>query len=165
MLWTPGTPRIALCDPHNERKLLTQYLPICDPGYPKYDPSEVKILKTLIQGSNRNRRLGWVPQLTMRWEIYLDQIQASLTEGATVGAWGFVMGPLDGQMPTMADLLNLLSAPPGGLKVSPGPSAGGFIAEDWTVKAIGVNQLGLATGLEIEFVGRNIQQTPALWGF
>lgn len=162
MYQAPGTPRIRLLNVAGTPVL---YLPMPNKGLPTMEWVEKGQIKELFDGSEANRRLGWIPQLTLRWSVYLDQIQASFTEGVTPGAWGLVIGTANGQMPSMADLLTILSGAPGSISISPGPSAGGFVAQSWKIKPIGVNPLGQADGVEIVFRGGAIQSSMALGGF
>lgn len=164
MYLLPGTPRLAVLNPDGS-KAKSLWLPMPDKGLPKIEWEQRKVATDLFDGGKAIRRLGFLPKLTLHWAIYLDQIQASFQEGVTVGAWGQVIGANDGQMPSMNDLLLILSAAPGSISVSPGPSAGGFIAQDWDIKAIGTNPLGQAEGVEIAFEGGTVMSTMVLEAF
>ena len=150
MFQKPGTPRIKLLAVSGTPVL---YLPIPDKGQPQIEWVEKGQVKELIDGSEVNRRLGWIPQLTLRWAIYVDQIDATFVEGVTGGAFGYIIGNDDGQMPSMTGLLNILSAKPGNLSVSPGPTAGWFTPQSWKINPIGLNPLGQAEGVEVVFRG------------
>jgi hypothetical protein len=166
-LFAPGIARLAtlaVVDTPSS-KTATCYLPMPDRGYPTLEWIEVGYKTDLINGSKSNRRLGWIPQLTFKWAIYVDQIQASLAEGVTTGAWGYIIGPGNGQMLSLNDLMTALSAAPAMIEISPGLTAGGFCPQSWTIKAIGTNPLGQAEGLEIVFQGTDIQSSMALGAF
>lgn len=169
----PGLPRIALLNTSGV-KLKTLFLPMPDKGLPKVRWNEKGQVKDLIDGSEANRRLGWIPEVTFRWSVYVDQISASFTDGSTMGAWGLAVGPNNGQMASMNDLLVLLSNAPGLIAISPGPGlpgapfiAGGvgFVAQSWTISEIGANPLGQAEGVSITFRGGAIQSSMVLGAF
>ena len=161
MYQQPGTPRIALLNTDGT-KAKTLYLPMPDRGMPTTEWVEKGQVEELVDGGEANRRLGYLPQLVLQWSIYVDQISASLP---LVGAWGHLIGSADGQMPSMQDLLDLLDNDPGTLKVSPGPTAGGFIVESCKIKPIKVNKLGQAEGVEITLRGGTIMAHKTLGAF
>ena len=163
-LFVPGIPRLAVLNSSGV-KLSTFYLPMPDKGLPEVEWVEKGILTPLPGGGESLRRFGWIPQLTFRWSIYLDRVTASFTEGVTAGAWGITIGPNNGNMPSISDLMVILSNGPGLLSVSPGPSAGGFVAQSWKIKPIKTNPLGQAEGLEITFRGGTPQSSMVLGAF
>ncbi len=130
-------------------------LPMPDPGYPTLEWVEKAFKTDLVDGSESLRRLGWIPVLTLKWSAYDDRN----TEGWTLG------GPGVGNRPSYLDLMALLDNAPGGISVSPGPTAGGFIAQSWTVNATGILPNGFAKDLQITFRGGAICSTKTLGAF
>jgi hypothetical protein len=166
-LFAPGLARIATLAVEDtpSSKTATLYLPMCDKGYPTLKWLEQEDNDVLIDRSRMTRRYGYIPELTFRWSIYVDQISASFVEGVTRGAWGHIIGPGDGQMPSITDLMAILSLPPGMIEISPGPTAGGFCPQSWPIEPIGHNAIGLVEGLEIVFQGGDIQPSMLLGAF
>ena len=152
-LFTPGTPRIALLNGAGT-KLKTLYLPPPDTGPGLgLEWIEKAFDANLIDGSESCRRLGWIPQLVLKWANYNDVLQ--------MGNRPF--GNADGNVADINALLALLDTAPGLLKVSPGPSAGGFVVNKTTVSPMGVvSSLGIATGLQITLRGKTICSTKTL---
>jgi len=155
-LFAPGTPRIALTD-GNGNKVKTLYLPVPDrTGGLTLEWVEKAFYTDLIDGSESCRRLGWIPQLVLKYAAYNDLLN---TTGRTLGG-------NDGNLADINALLSLLDAAPGLLKVSPGPSAGGFVVMKTTVSALGVAGVqGIATGLQITLRGGSICATKTLGAF
>ena len=149
--FAPGTPRI---------RLLTivggpiVYLPMPDAGYPTVEWDEKSFKTDLIDGSESLRRLGWIPVLTMRWAAYDDRED----EGRPIGR-------ANGNRPSIVDLMSILDSVPGTISVSPGPSAGGFIAQSWSMNGIGVHPGGFAKNVEVTFRGGAICATKVLGAF
>jgi len=109
----------------------------------------------LYDGSEVWRQLGWIPVIVMRWSAYDDR-----------PGEGYTLGIADGQRPAITDLLNILSYAPGMFSVSPGPAAGGFVAQSWKESAIGViGNAGYAKGLEVTFRGGAICANKTLGTF
>jgi hypothetical protein len=162
-LFVPGIPRLGILT--SGVRTSTLYLPMPDKGLPEVEWIDQKQVVKLWDGSFATRRLGFVPRLTFRWSVYVDQITASFTDGFTEGAWGITIGSSNGQMPSILDLLLVLSATPGTISVSPGPSAGGFAAQDWDIKPIKSSPTGHAVGLEIAFTGGQSQASMVLGSF
>ena len=152
-LFTPGTPRIALLN-GSGTKLKTLYLPPPDKGPGLgLEWVEKAFDANLIDGSESCRRLGWIPQLVLKWGAYNDVLQ-------TVNR---AFGSADGNVADILSLLALLDTAPGLLKVSPGPSAGGFVVNKTTISPMGVaGSQGIATGLQITLRGGAICSTKTL---
>jgi hypothetical protein len=155
-LFTPGNPRIALLDGAGN-KLKTLYLPAPDKtGGVTLEWIEKAFYTDLVDGSEATRRLGWIPQMVMKWNAYNDLLPTS----------GRAIGAADGNVATMVALLALLDAPPGFLSASPGPSAGGFVVQRVKVAPIGIaGAQGVATGVEITLRGGAICATKTLGAF
>lgn len=100
-----GKIRLALVDAGGVKQK-TLILPTPDKGTPELEWIEKVSTKELIDGSERTRLLGFLPQLTLTWKVY-DDSQAT--------------GTGDGQTPTLEALLGILSGATGTLRVSPGP--------------------------------------------
>jgi hypothetical protein len=150
----PGTPRLALLDAGGNT-LKTLFLPAPDKGVPTVEWVEKGFNAELIDGGESNRRLGWLPQITMSWSVYND------TDGL-----GHTIGNADQNLASISALLDLLDTPPGLLKVSPGPSTGGFVVNKVTVQPIGIVGLaGFAAGLKVTFRGGTIQPSLTLGAF
>lgn len=161
MIFLPGTPRLAICawdgiggDP--VASAVTLYLPMPDNGMPTVEWIEKGYKTDLVTGSESNRLLGYIPELTMRWSAFDDRP----TEG-------FTIGQANGNRPAITDLLYLISRyvpgiPNNGyLAVSPGPAAGGFIVMSTKRSPIGVvGQQGFAKGVQVTFRGGWVQTPP-----
>jgi len=154
MFFKPGTPRIALLDA-GQNKLLTLFLPPPEKGSPTLEWIEKATYTELIDGSESCRRYGWIPELKLKWTYYNDLDGRGLTIGAA-----------DGNLADINSLLALLDNPPGFLKASPGPTAGGFIVQRVTISAIGATTaLGIPTGLEITLRGGTVYSSKVLGAF
>jgi len=150
----PGTPRIALLDA-TQLKLKTLFLPAPDKGSPKLEWIEKGINSDLVDGSESNRRLGFIPELTLSWEVYND------TDGQ-----GHAIGGNDQCLADIASFLAIMDAPPGYISISPGPSAGGFVVNKTTIRPIGIiGMAGFAAGLEVTFRGGTILPSKLLGAF
>ena len=150
----PGTPRIALLDA-GQNKLKTLFLPAPDKGVPKLEWIEKGINSELVDGSESNRRLGFLPELTITWAVYNDQ-----------DGQGHAIGGNDQNLADIASFMAIMDAPPGFTSISPGPSAGGFVVNKTTIRPIGIIGLaGFAAGLEVTFRGGMIYPTKILGAF
>lgn len=156
MLLVPGTPRIKVLNTDLLTLLKTVYLPAPNSGDGiSLEWAEKSYRNDLVDGSERTRRLGYIPVLTLKWKIYND----SPGQGYTIGA-------ADGNMLGIADLLAILSLDPGRLKVSPGPLAGGFQVDSVKVGSMGILGLqGFAAGVSVTFRGRTVQADQSLGVF
>lgn len=105
----------------------------------------------LMSGAERTRKYGYIPVLTIKYDLYFPAHFPQYAAGVT-----------DGKMPVFDDLLILLSKPTGTLKISPGLSNVGWINVD-SVQVKGISLAGIfPSGLEIVFRGRDILSTMAL---
>lgn len=155
-LFAPGTPRIALLD-GSGNKLKTLYLPAPDKSSGvTLEWAEKSYDTDLLDGSESCRRLGWIPELVIKYGAYNDLLNTT----------GRPIGGLDGNLADINSLLSLLDTAPGLLKVSPGPLAGGFVVNKTTVSAMGVaGGQGTVTGLQITLRGGAICATKTLGAF
>lgn len=144
MLLQPGPLRLALLDA-NGAKLKTLYLPTPDMGGLEIDWDEKSHTWELDTGDELTRKLGYLPVLTCKWSGYNE---------APGGR--YPLGTLNGQRPSLEDLLVLLSEPTGRLRVSPGLASGGFTVNRVTVKPIG-RRGAIYTGLQVVFRGRYVR--------
>jgi hypothetical protein len=152
MIFAPGTPRIGLLT--GGVRTATLWLPMPDAGFPTLAWIEKGQVRTLYDGSEAWRQLGWVPELVLKWAFYDDRA----TEG-------FSLGLADGDRPALTDLLSVLSGAPASFSISPGPSAGGFTVQSWKVNPIGVAPGGYAKGLQVTCRGGAIQSSQTLGTF
>lgn len=153
-LFVPGTPRIALLD-SNGNKLRTLYLPPPDrTGGIGLQWVEKAFDANLIDGSESCRRLGWLPQLKLKWSTYNDVLQ---TQARPIGG-------NDGDLADINSLLALLDSPVGTIKVSPGPSAGGFVVNKTTISEMSVDG-PVTTDLTITLRGGAICASKVLGAF
>lgn len=155
-LFYPGTPRIALLNADLTLNK-TCYLPP-----PSNDEGvgltweEKNQVKTVIDGSERCWRLGWIPELTLSWKYYDDFSKR----------WPHPVGNADGNLLDINSLLALLATPPGLLKISPGPSAGGFLVQSHKVAELRIaTDMGITAGLRITFRGGKICSSMILESF
>ena len=145
-----GTPRLALIGGNS------YFLPPPDKGSLTLEWVEKAIDSNLVDGSESCRRLGWLPQLTMSWATYNDFLN---TTGKTIGS-------ANGNLLDFASLLAVLDNAPGTLKVSPGPSAGGFVINKTTISPVSVaGNPGITTGLKLTFRGGAICASKTLGAF
>lgn len=150
-IFLPGSPRIKLLLSVGAPVV---YLPMPDPGYPTIEWAEKSFKTDLINGSESCRRLGYIPQITLKWGAYDDRT----TEGVTLGI-------ANGNRASFTDLMSILDSAPGTISISPGPSAGGFVAQSWTVSGAGVLPGGYAKDLSITLRGGTICPTKVLGSF
>lgn len=156
-LFLPGRPRIKVFSSAAQTTLQkTLYLPAPNAGDGiQLEFVEKSFRNDLVDGSERTRRLGFLPVLTLKWKVYDDN-----------PAQGFTIGQADGNLLGMTDLLAILSLDAARLRVSPGPSAGGFQVD--SVKTAGMGILGLqgfGAGVSVTFRGRTIQADQSLGTF
>lgn len=150
MILQPGPIRLATLDAGGN-KTKTLWLPTPAKGSPALEWERKSTVWTLVDGSERQRLLGFLPVLTVRWQIYDD----------TAGN-GYTIGTADGNRPSLDQLLVLLSAASGGLKVSPGRTAGGLVVGALSVKPVVLAGAGFAQGLEVTFRGRDVRPDMTL---
>lgn len=156
-LFLPGTPRLKVYSAADLVTLQkTLYLPPPNVGDGVLlDFAEKSFHKELVDGSERHRRLGYVPQLTLKWKVYNDSADQ-----------GFTIGQADGNMLGITDLLAILSLSADRIKVSPGPAAGGFQCSRISVSSLGIlGRAGFGSGVSVTFRGRNVQADQALGTF
>lgn len=155
-LFAPGMPRIALLDA-NGNKLKTLYLP--PPPKNKgvtLEWVEKAFYTDLIDGSESCRRLGWIPQIVLKYQAYNDILPL----------YGIPIGGNDGNLADITSLMSLLDSAPGTLKASPGPSAGGFVVNRVNVSAMGVaGSQGTVTDLTLTLRGGSIYSAKTLGAF
>lgn len=156
-LIVPGTPRLKVYAANDLVTLQkTLYLPAPSAG----DGVGLEFVqkafrKELVDGSERSRRLGYLPVLTLKWKVYNDNADQ-----------GFTIGQADGNMLGIADLLAITSLDADRIKVSPGPAAGGFQCSQITVSGLGIiGRSGFASGVQVTFRGRNVQADQSLGTF
>jgi len=150
-LWSVGCPRIALLDGLGT-KIKTLSLPAPDRADGVTLEWVEKAYDTdLIDGSESCRRLGFIPVLTLKYAAYNDLIRTS----------ALTIGGLDGNMADILSLLSILDTAPGYLKVSPGPTSGGFVVNKTVVAAMGISG-PVTTGLQIVLRGGGICPTKVL---
>ena len=152
MLLQTGVIRLALLN-SDGTKIKTLILPPPAPDGLSLEFIKKATTKDLVDGGDRTRVRGYLPVLTCKWPAYDDRT-----------GQGVAIGTADGQRPTLEDLLWYLSQPTGKIKVSSGPTGGGFV-----VDAIDVHPLGkkgpFYTGLQVVFRGRNPLSTMTLGAF
>lgn len=131
---------------------LTKTLILPAPGKDgiELDWEEVATTVSLVDGGRRTRRIGYLPVLLVRWPVYDDEARPGVT-----------IGTGDGQRPSLPDLLGILSATTGRLKISPGMSAGWVLCDQVTTKQIG-KRANYYTGLQATFYGRDPRTTKSL---
>ena len=151
-LFAPGTPRLKLISSG-----LTLYLPPPDKGQGvTLEWVEKAFNADLIDGSESCRRLGWIPQVTLKYGAYNDVLRTC----------GLTIGGANGNLADINSLLALLDTAPGLLRFSPGPAAGGFVVNRVTVGAMGIaGAQGIATGLSITLRGGVIYSAKILGAF
>ena len=110
--WGTGLPTIKVYSDATQATLQkTLYLPPCDKRGVTLSWRKKFIAQDLVDGSERQRVLGYIPVLNLRWKHFNDTDHRGL---------GF--GQNDGNMLTLADLQEILALTPGRLRVSPGLS-------------------------------------------
>jgi hypothetical protein len=152
--FVPGMPRIRLLNADGTtNKTLWLPPPDRDKGT-LLEFEEEGILKNCI-GARIWLRRGWYPNLTLVWKNYND-----------VAVPGYTVGAADGNVASFTALLAILDAAPGRVKISPGPSAGGFVVNETKISPIGVvGPQGIAQGVEIQLKGGTLLAAKALGTF
>lgn len=129
-----------------------------------YLPSPSKITETwiekginteLINGAESNRRLGFIPEVTITWSIY-DDVNPR---------WGYAIGNANGQQLTFDGLMSWLDGAPGYISFSPGLTAGGFVVNTVKINNYGVMVGGFITDLQITLRSGTIYNTKQLGAF
>jgi hypothetical protein len=115
---------------------------------------EKTTLVTLYDGSEKSRRLGYVPVLTLSWKIY-DDVNA---------IYGKTIGSAATNQLSYAGLLSVLDSVPGFLKVST-DGTNGFTCSSWKLGKVGVITGGFATGVSVTFRGSGIYSSKVLTAF
>jgi hypothetical protein len=147
----PGPIRLAVLSGIGGAKVKTLWLPSPSKQLPELSWEKKAIAKDLVEGSERERKLGYIPILRATWIPYDERPNK-----------GFVIGTLDGQRPLLEDLLVILSMPSGWLKVSAGPgSAYGFVVGRVETGKLPMRGQGLLD-LEVTFRGRDVVSTQSL---
>jgi len=145
MLFNTGTPRLATLDPAGSgAKTASFFLPVPNNDGVKLEWVEKSDTYELIDGSEGIRLFGWIPELTITWDVY---------------------GSASGNQLDYTSLLTVLNTSSGFLKVSPGPDAGGFVVNKSTISAVGNTAGGMATGVDITFRGSAICSSRVLGAF
>ena len=94
---------------------------------------------------------GYLPVLTLKWDVYDDR-----------GGNGVTIGTADGNRPSLLQLLEILSVR-GLLRVSPGPAGtGSFRVESAKPSGIGLAGRNFGRGVSVTFRGKNPLPTMAL---
>lgn len=109
----------------------------------------------LITGGESNRRLGFLPILTLSWSVYDDKN----------ALYGNSIGGLAGQQLDYNSLLSILDTTPGYLWVSPSMSGPGFIVNTAKINRTGIVAGNFATGVSITFKGGTIYPTKTLQAY
>ena len=153
----PGNPRIAQLDPGGSgAKVLTLYLPVPNREQgATLEWVEKSSNEELYDGSECCRRLGWIPEVVLTWDIYDDVNQMS----------PYPLGTTNNCQATYAALMAILDTAPGFLSVSPGAGAGGFVVNSVKVSPIGMVGYGFAAGLSVTLRGGTICSTKTLGAF
>jgi len=109
----PGKPYLQVLDTDGSTVLKTVYLPAPDKGYGELEwIKKTAATWELIDGSQRERVLGYLPSLTLKWKTYPD-----------VKGRGLNLGSANGNLARLTDLAVLLATPSGRLRVCPGPAS------------------------------------------
>lgn len=147
----PGPIRLAVLSGIGGTKVRTLWLPAPDKKQPELSWDKKAITQELVDGSERERKLGYIPILRVAWRPYDDR-----------PGEGYTIGTADGQRPAAEDLLKLLSYPSGWLKVSAGPApAYGFVVGRVEVGKVPLIGRGFYD-LEVTFRGRDVQADQSL---
>ena len=155
MLLTPGPIHLAVIkEDGTTDKTLILPAPDRKDGL-VYEPQEKAITRELVDGSERKRRLGWLPVLRLKYAVYDDRTGE-----------GYTIGTANGNRPSASDLLSLLgSALPGRLKVSLGPvpaspgTVPGFIVGSVKLPPSALVGRAFLGGWTLEFRGRDVMET------
>lgn len=155
VLITPGPIQLAVLNGVGGAKLKTLVLPVPDRKNPELEWVEKKVDKDLVDGSERSRILGYIPSVKIKWSPYDDRTGQGLT-----------IGTADGNRPTLEQLLTILSATPGTLKVGLGSTGtpNGFIVNRVTIDKIVYRGRDFAD-LAVTFRGRDVYATRTLGAF
>lgn len=159
-LLTPGPIRLAvLAGVESSTKTKTLYLPSPAAKSLELEWEAKQIEQELVDGSERTRVLGFIPVLKCKWTPYDDKTTGRTGQGA-------VIGNLDGQRPTLEQLLVILSAAPGTLKVSTGNGASplGFVVGRVSVGGSALRGLDMGE-LSVTFRGRTASADRSLGAF
>jgi hypothetical protein len=155
VLITPGPIRLAVLNSIGGTKLKTLWLPIPDRKSPELEwvPKETNM--DLVDGSERTRRLGFIPVLRVKWSPYDDR-----------AVFGRTIGIAEGNKPSLEQLLPILSMAPGFLKVSLGDGATPY---GFVVGRVDVDKMAYRsstfTDLSVTFRGRDIVADRTLGAF
>ncbi len=155
VLITPGPIQLAVLNGVGGSKLKTLILPVPDRKNPEVEWITKKIDQDLVDGSERTRILGYIPSLKVKWSPYDDRTGQGLT-----------IGTADGNRPSLEQLLTILSATPGTLKVSLGTTGTplGFIVGRADIDKIPYHGRDFAD-LTVTFRGRDVYSTRTLGAF
>lgn len=147
----PGPIRLAVLSGIGGAKVRTLWLPAPAKQNPVLSWEKKAIAQDLVDGSERERKLGYIPILKASWHPYDER-----------AGQGYTIGTADGQRPPLEELLKILSYPSGWLKVSAGPGAAyGFVVgrvETGKVSLLGPGYMDL----EVTFRGRDIMSDQSL---
>lgn len=110
--WGTGLPMIKVYSDATQTTLQrTLYLPPPDKREEVVAWKKESTFQKLVDGSNRERVLGYIPVMTLRWKHFND-----------LNSRGLGLGQADGNMLTLPDLVEVLALAPGRLRVCPGLS-------------------------------------------
>jgi len=166
VLITPGPIRLAVLNTIGGTKLKTLWLPQPDRKSPELEwvPKETNM--DLVDGSERTRRLGFIPVLRVKWSPYDDRAFG-----------GYTVGTADGNRPTLEQLLPILSMASGFLKISLGNGStpyvfqgiGGATPYGFVVGRVDVDKMPYRSStfvdLSVTFRGRDIVADRTLGAF
>lgn len=152
-LFLPGAIPLALLDAGGA-KIKTLYLPAPDRGVPAVEWEKDCYTQKIPGVGERERLLGYLPILTLSWKIYDDLARAGVTIGTAAG-----------NRPSAEQLLQILSAKSGTLKIGAGPGAGGFVVGSVKTSAVNLAGPGFASGLTLTIRGRDLRPDMTLGSF
>lgn len=147
----PGPPRLALLNPD-----LSVLKTLALPPPKKGDGIALEFVhkgvdRELEDYSESGFTAGYLPVLTLKWDVYDER-----------PGRGFTIGTADGNRPSLLQLLDLMSVR-GLLRVSPGPAGTGcFRVESARAGGIGLAGPGFGRNLSITFRGKELLPTMAL---
>lgn len=151
----PGTPRIAvLSSDGSYSKVLYLPAPDRDSGM-TLEWVEKSVTTEILYGNEVCRRYGWIPELVLTWQYYNDVVRNT----------PYPIGDAFGNIADFNTLMSILDLPPGSLKISPGPTAGGFVVQSVKIAPIGTIANGIATGVQITFRGGKTFSSKTLEAF
>lgn len=153
-LFTPGSPRLRLLNSDGTTNKTLNLPPPTRDGGVTLEWVEVSETKRLVNGSEVCLRRGWIPELTLRWKLYDDVSPTTINVGSG-----------NGQTADMATLLAMLDAAPGRIRVSPGPTAGGFTVNRTEIRPLGIRGPGMAAGVEITLRAGKVFSAKTLEAF